>query len=294
MGRSSRVYLGIDIASVDGNKPVDWDAASKAGCTFAIFRGAYQTWQDPTWTKESQRARDAGLVVGAYLFPVMSRSAPSARAQVAALRASMGKVQLGDLAPVLDVEFPGGISKTGRSRAQLLTWISDAVSEMQAQFRITPMIYTSARVWDGEDEDALDADRTTPETLTQCPLWLARYPYKTRISAVTDSATVASLALPPVPKAWGADNVWIHQYQGDALRYPGFSATEDMNRFFELARGAKGSRVKWVQARVSAAIDGDFGPATEALVRSYQQANGLPVSGIVDPRTFAYLSWVRI
>jgi len=34
------------------------------------------------------------------------------------------------------------------------------------------------------------------------------------------------------------------------------------------------------------AIDGIFGPVTEAVVRQYQSNSGLPVSGIVDERTW--------
>ena len=63
------LYLGVDIASVDGNKPVDWHAAHAAGVSFAFFRGSYRAWGDPTFSREAQKARDAGLTVGAYLFP---------------------------------------------------------------------------------------------------------------------------------------------------------------------------------------------------------------------------------
>jgi peptidoglycan hydrolase-like protein with peptidoglycan-binding domain len=37
------------------------------------------------------------------------------------------------------------------------------------------------------------------------------------------------------------------------------------------------------------AIDGVFGPATEAAVRAFQQAYGLPVTGIVDEETWSQL-----
>ena len=58
-------------------------------------------------------------------------------------------------------------------------------------------------------------------------------------------------ATPPVPPPWGdATNWWIHQYQGDAVRLPGFpTGNVDMNRFNTMTRGATGDRVRWVQRR---------------------------------------------
>jgi hypothetical protein len=63
-----------------------------------------------------------------------------------------------------------------------------------------------------------------------------------------------------------------------------------------LARGASGEAVKAVQNQLGAAgiavgpVDGQFGPATETGVRTFQTRNALPVDGIVDPRTLARLT----
>ncbi len=170
------MYLGIDIASVDGNKLVDWTKAKLAGCQYAIFRATYIQWKDPVWKIEADRARAAGITVGAYLFPVMSIAAPSADEQVATFVTAVGPLSNRDLPPTLDVEFPGGIAKTGRTRIELLSWIRTAVAALKQVYKISPMIYTSGRVWDGEDSDSLDVDALgipTPELL-DCPLWLAR------------------------------------------------------------------------------------------------------------------------
>ncbi len=282
------MYLGIDIASIDGNKPVDWSAARAAGCCFAIFRGTYKTWIDPTWKLEADRARAAGVTVGAYMFPVMNLGAASVHEQVAALHKAIGPILPGDLPPTLDVEFPGGISKTGRSRSDLLSWVREAVAEIRSVFGVWPMIYTSARVWDGQDSDSLHAP-ATPELL-ECPLWLARYPFKIRIDAVKTASQVDALALPPVPVSWGAANVWIHQYQGDAINFPGFTRTVDLNRFFDLRLGCRGERVKWLQRKVHLQPDADFGPATFKALTDFQRAKNLTPDGIVGPKTFAYLS----
>ncbi len=288
------MYLGVDIASVDGNKPINWKATNEAGCQYAIFRGAYNTWVDPTWKLEADRARTAGMTVGAYLFPVMAVSAPSPEDQVAAFSKATRPQSGTDLPPTLDVEFPGGIAKTGRSRPELLTWIRTAVAALQKTYGVAPMVYTSARVWDGDDDDSLNVAGLgvpVPEIL-ECPLWLARYPFKAHTKIVTQGAQVDELQFPPVPKAWGdASNVWIHQYQGDAIDLPGFSSTTDLNRFFDLAKGAKGERVRWLQRKLKLADDGDFGLDTHEAAIAFQRAHQLTADGVVGPKTFAALCW---
>lgn len=48
----------------------------------------------------------------------------------------------------------------------------------------------------------------------------------------------------------------------------------------------KGDAVEVVQSVVNCDIDGSFGPATEAAVKSFQKANGLKVDGSVGPKTW--------
>ena len=58
----------------------------------------------------------------------------------------------------------------------------------------------------------------------------------------------------------------------------------------ELRVGAFGTRVEYLQRTLNASlqpspnlgVDGDFGPATEAAVRKFQEAKSLPVTGIAD------------
>ena len=60
----------------------------------------------------------------------------------------------------------------------------------------------------------------------------------------------------------------------------------------ELAEGATGAEVSRLQhgltvvGTYSAAIDGDFGPLTEAAVRAYQTQRGIGVDGIVGDQTW--------
>jgi peptidoglycan hydrolase-like protein with peptidoglycan-binding domain len=63
-----------------------------------------------------------------------------------------------------------------------------------------------------------------------------------------------------------------------------------------LKRGSKGSDVRELQAALNRAganppleVDGEFGPLTEAVVKSFQAAVNLPVDGIAGPQTIAAL-----
>lgn len=61
-----------------------------------------------------------------------------------------------------------------------------------------------------------------------------------------------------------------------------------------LGRGATGDAVAALQTALNAhgsglAVDGDFGPATDAAVRSYQSAQGLAVDGVAGPMTWSGL-----
>jgi peptidoglycan hydrolase-like protein with peptidoglycan-binding domain len=59
-----------------------------------------------------------------------------------------------------------------------------------------------------------------------------------------------------------------------------------------ISQGATGDAVKRLQRALrrtpntGLAVDGDFGPATEAAVKEFQQGNGLTVDGIVGPNTW--------
>lgn len=63
----------------------------------------------------------------------------------------------------------------------------------------------------------------------------------------------------------------------------------------DLQHGSRGWDVKGMQDKINRkggadlAVDGIFGPKTDAAVRKYQSENGLKVDGIVGPKTRAAL-----
>jgi peptidoglycan hydrolase-like protein with peptidoglycan-binding domain len=57
-----------------------------------------------------------------------------------------------------------------------------------------------------------------------------------------------------------------------------------------LQQGSEGRQVSILQHKLGIAVDGVYGPQTEAAVRAFQQREGLPVDGAVGPQTSAALA----
>ena len=292
---TQNVIFGIDTASIAGNKNPNWaQAKAEVPLDFAIIRSNWGVWQDSTFLRDWPKMKAAGLVRGAYLFLRFAHSkrpsAPDPTAQAKALIATVGMLDESQFPPTLDVEFPGGWGETKMTRAQILAGVREAWHVLKNHYGVAPIIYTSARVW---KEDL--GDPPAPD-LVESPLWLAAYFTFKKGPAVYRAADFAGGRFTPkVPPPWGdANNWWIHQYQGDAVRLPGFpTGNIDMNRFNALGPGARGDRVRWVQRRLGIAQSGQFDIATQSALRTFQGKKGLAAGPAIDPRTFAYLCWAN-
>ncbi|MGL5810748.1 MAG: peptidoglycan recognition protein family protein [Nocardioides sp.] len=75
----------------------------------------------------------------------------------------------------------------------------------------------------------------------------------------------------------------------------GVAGRQTWNHLAEpVATGARGEAVIAIQRQLAAlgitvTVDGSYGPATTAAVRTYQTRSRLPVDGVVDPRTLSRL-----
>ena len=56
-----------------------------------------------------------------------------------------------------------------------------------------------------------------------------------------------------------------------------------------IKKGSKGEAVKYIQKKLGLAVDGAFGPATDAAVKALQKKHKLTADGIVGPKTWAAL-----
>jgi len=300
---TNNIIFGLDTASAGGRKNPNWVRAKAEGAiSFAIIRANWGVGEDRFFKGNWPKIKDAGIVRGAYMFlrfphPKYGMKAPDPVSQARAFIKTVGNPDKSDLPPSLDVEFPGdkryprrgGREVTGMTAEQLLDGVRAAWKVLKAYYGVAPIIYTSERVW-RENLCNLRA----PD-LVESPLWLARY-YKGFGSgpARRDAGAFADGRKdPPVPPPWGdSRNWWIHQYQGDAVRLPGFpTGNVDMNRFNTMLKGETGNRVKWVQRRLGIAQNGRFDDAIERALRAFQKKKGLVSNGVIDPQTFAYLCW---
>jgi GH25 family lysozyme M1 (1,4-beta-N-acetylmuramidase) len=295
------MLLGLDYASIDDNAAPNWALAKQPSAdgsrlTFVNMRAAYGDWADTTFIRDWAGVKAAGLVRGAYLYPRYKNGqgqivpiASQIDAMKRAIAAAGGMVAGVDLPPALDIESAGGPGAFGCTPEQALDWYRELWTAMRTAFGVIPMIYTSGRVW------AEDLHNQMAPDLATSPAWLAKpWPWKVRTTAQRDISKAFSGGAydPQVPIPWGGGNWWLHQYQGDAINWPGFSNTVDCNRFNLMKLGvAPGSRVSWVQRRVGTAPDGIYGPATDAAVKAFQAKHKLTADGVIGPVTFAALCW---
>lgn len=281
--------IGPDYASVDQNAPPDFAAAKAAGARFAIPRAIYgrplsgsrAPFRDPVWARDRDRILAAGLQRSAYLFLCFEKRGVYTPTPEEQAQAFIDYVQLEvnkDFVPMVDVEE----TTIAMTADQMYEWTVRCVKRFREHYGTWPGIYTSARVW------SENLRSHSPGPLLNCPLWLAKpWPWAVRTPVHLDGAPTYTPKLIP---EWG--NQWFfYQYQGDAIRWPGFSKTVDANRFRVFGEGAKGNHVVWMQERLKIAADGIFGPATKAAVQELQRKHGLAADGIVGPLTFAPLCW---
>ena len=294
--------IGIDYASVDRNAPPDFQAAKRAGARFVIPRGAYgrrtqgqvgnsPIYLDPVWARDKDRIKAAGLRRSSYLFLCVPRkglTTPEPDEQVAEF---LSYVQLeratplycGDYVPCIDVEEESDVLTSD----QYFDWIVRAVAEATSTLHAFPAIYFSNRVWTEY------LKKHAAGVLKNCPLWIAKpWPWPIRTQIHLDGA--AGYSPTTVPQFGDSTNWLWYQYQGDAIKMPGFSSTVDGNRCQVVSKGSQGDIVKWIQARVGTSVDGDFGPDTKLRVQAFQNQYRLTADGIVGIDTFAPLTWTPV
>jgi hypothetical protein len=275
--------IGIDIAASEG-KGANWQLAKTSGhLRFAGLRCTYGTTPDAGYKAYVQELDAARVPHFPYLFNRWNVGTPEDQAH-AALDAAYGGVSPNWHSFPLCIDVEG--DRNGLTANQAYDWLLRIYDVVKASIGVEPLIYTSKVYW--EDPDGMNNHTATE--LAQCPLWPKFWPVPVRAPAVYDPAVVDALPYPPTPPQF--EGVPITQYQGDALGYAGLLSTCDMDRILVVKQGDKGGSVRWIQRRVGAVVDGDFGPITAQKVKAFQTARGLAADGIVGLDTWQALSWV--
>lgn len=268
----------IDISSwqyVNGHT-VDFAAVKGAGILGVIIKATQGvSYVNPDFQSGVAAAQAAGLLVGAYHFAEPSQS--SAEDQAAYFNDQVMGHTLA-LGTWLDLEVTGGVAMF-----QVSQWAETFVN----------MVTTGP---------------------TPCGLYTDRSMYE----SMTNGATFARLwaALPAGGVFFGAPLI-VQTGQGDipgvvgavdldtltSLRginapggapTPGVGSGPAVPTEPEIRAGSTGQAVKDLQNALtgwgdSLAIDGIFGPLTEAAVKAFQTSQGIAVDGIVGPITWGKL-----
>ncbi len=212
--------FGIDVSHHQGT--IDWKKVKAAGVQFVFLKATEgETYVDNLYASNRAGAKAVGIPCGAYHF---FRPKASLTAQIDNFVKTVGKLQPGDLPPVLDIEVPADWKDIAiKVRVQM---ILDWLSAVEKKLGVKPLIYINNPM--ARDELASAA------ALGNYKLWLAHY---------TDRPA------PRVPAPWAGWTFWQYSELGVVDGVPSQSC--DMNRFAgtnadlqRLLVPAKGGRIR--------------------------------------------------
>lgn len=143
------------------------------GCDGCIVRLTYGTMIDRAAPEHIKRARDVGMIVGAYHF---SRASQSVGDQVEAFAQAArlaGYGQPENLIPALDVEDD---TEKRPLKPEQAGFFETMATLLEVHFRVKPYVYVTQRDWGRLGK---------PEWMQKLPLWVAHYAR----AGVTEPAT---------------------------------------------------------------------------------------------------------
>ena len=144
---------GVDVSEYQGN--FDWPAAHVAFGYAQISDGVGHL--DPTFPGNWANMKAAGVLRGAYQYFEPSEDEA---AQANLMVSMVGRLQAGDLPPMIDVEVTDGVGGSTIG-ARVLHWLQI----VEAGTGRTPIIYTGSYFW--EDDVGVN--------LGSYPIWIAAY-----------------------------------------------------------------------------------------------------------------------
>ncbi|HEY9733298.1 MAG TPA: GH25 family lysozyme [Drouetiella sp.] len=167
--------FGIDVSHHNGT--IDWNKVKAAGVNFVFIKASEGlTLGDDQYATNIAKARALGIPAGAYHFFIPTSSVSQ---QVTNFCNQVGRLQPGDLPPVLDVEVPSRWVTAPEEAAQMHTaWLAMTVDRrvakviewmdgVEKQLGVTPILYASSNF-------VRDTLGGSPK-LKKYRLWVANY-----------------------------------------------------------------------------------------------------------------------
>jgi GH25 family lysozyme M1 (1,4-beta-N-acetylmuramidase) len=231
---------GIDVSSWQhpSGAKIDWKKVRDSGVRFAIVKATEgKTYTNPYFVEDRTRAREAGLVVGAYHYARPKLPISTAAEQARHFLDVAGTTrQPGNLAPVLDLEDAGELDA-----AELVAWARTFMAEIETRTGRTPVFYTHRSFW----ADVLG----NPAAFAHYPLWFAIHSTRTTPGSP--------------PGGWQNWTLWQHSQSG---RVPGISADVDLDVYCctpeALTAGADGRLGELAKHAADPTVSAVLGKAT--------------------------------
>jgi lysozyme len=199
--------LGVDISKWDGN----WNAekAKQAGVTFVFIKASQATFTDPQFKVNWQKAKDAGLLRGAYHYLDYTKPA----IDQANYFADLLRDDPGEMPPTIDYEQRITDNNTTTALGFLRNCLDQLIkrTELFDDVKIKkPMLYTRYGFWIEYGE------QTNQGYWLQFPLWVAHY---------------STSSSPLLPSPWKLWNFWQFTAKGPGEAFGSESLSMDMDRF---------------------------------------------------------------
>ncbi|MDT7539101.1 MAG: lysozyme [Actinomycetota bacterium] len=157
---------GPDVASYQhkNGAAIDWARVAASGEQFAFIKATEgTTYTNPWFAGDWQDSAAAGLIHGAYHYARPYADLNTAHTQAQAFASTIGPQSVpGTLPPVLDLEEAGGLTT-----AQLQSWVTTFLTDLQSLTGRTTMIYTYPYFWQHSMGNS--------SAYTSYPLWIANY-----------------------------------------------------------------------------------------------------------------------
>ena len=201
---------GTDASSwqhADG-KPIDWQAFKNAGHDFALIKATDGAdYINPWFADDTARMRAAGVLRGAYHFPVFT-GLPEQQA-VWYVQNTFRQNVAGSLPPIIAVERSNGLPPD-----VLINWLHRWLNVVRVLTGRMPVIYTTSFWFTG---------MANTNQFTQYPLWIADW---------------EDVPNPALPGGW---TNWAFWQTSDKEEIPGMVGPADHNVF----NGELGSLARW-------------------------------------------------